>query len=492
MKFPIFKKKPVNPSPASAVKEKGHPKAVDNRNVSREEVERRINQILSAYRNASALIDGIPERYIPAAAKNIMKSYLLENKKVREFIYGLEHRRPPRFMIVGRTGVGKSSLINAMLGVYAAETSAVQIGTKDVSRHEYRVEGQTSIEVLDTRGVGESFDTPEEGKESAETALMQAIQSFSPDGILFVVPCANRDRLNQDAKVVGRILKKYKKAHGTEIPVFVVLNRADETEPTQEKDPEKFSQRKLNNIQTAVTQVKRILEAQDIPYAAVEAVCSYIDWGYTPEELAQMSDEKRESLEMVYDGRYHIEELMTLLIDNLQVEASMGLAMVGRAEIVLTRLAVSVVGMFSLAASGVPVTNFSAATPDSIALTGLQTIMVLFISIIGGVKLSFKQACDYIAGFGGSFAAGRLFKATSHVMSGAVVFLIQRFFPMVPAKFSALFLNCGLAGGGTAVIGLASVRHFIQGISLTKVKNEFGDNVKRKMSGMLKPKRDKK
>lgn len=485
MRFPTLRvrQKPVNASPASDDKsrktgEKRRGRTVDNSQVSREEVEQRIEQILAAYHNAATLIDGIPERYMPAAAKTIMKSALLENKKVKEFIYGLEHRRPPRFMIVGRTGVGKSSLINAMLGVYGAETSAVQIGTKGVTRHEYQVEGRTSIEVLDTRGVGESFDGMDGTEASAELALLEAIRSFSPDGILFVVPCANRDRLNQDAQIVSHILKKYKKAHGIEIPVFVVLNRADEVEPTQERRPGEFSQRKLNNIQTSVRQVQKVMEEQGIAYMAIEAVSSYIDWGYTPEELAQMEPEEREALPMVYDGRYQIEELMELLIDNLQVEASMGLALVGKAETVLNKLAVAVVGMFSLAAGGVPVTNFRAGTPDSIALTGLQAIMVLFISIIGGVQLSFKQACDYIAGFGGSFAAGRLFKATSHAMSGAVGFFIQRFFPMVPAKISALFLNCGLAGGGTAIIGLASVRHFIQGISMTKVKHEFGERVK--------------
>lgn len=493
MKFPTFKKKPVNASPAFDVNKeekeerpKRKPRKVDNSQVSREEVEKRIGQILAAYQNAATLIDNIPDRFMPAAAKAIMKNALLENKKVKEFIYGLEHRRPPRFMIVGRTGVGKSSLINAMLGVYAAETSAVQIGTKGVMRHEYQVEGRTAIEVLDTRGVGESFDGADGAEDSAEKALLQAIRSFSPDGILFVVPCANRDRLNQDAHIVGQILRKYKKAHGIEIPVFVVLNRADEVEPTQEKRPGEFSQRKLNNIQTAVGQVKKVMEEQGIAYMAIEAVSSYIDWGHTPEELAQMSPQEREALPVVYDGRYQIDELMELLIDNLQVEASMGLALVGKAETVLNKLAVAVVGMFSLAAGGVPVTNFHAGTPDSIALTGLQAIMVLFISMIGGIQMSFKQACDYIAGFGGSFAAGRLFKATSHAMSGTVVFVIRRFFPMVPAKISGLFLNCGLAGGGTAIIGLASVRHFIQGISMTKVKGEFENRVKKKAGEVFK------
>lgn len=347
-----------------------------------------------------------------------------------------------------------------------------------VTRHEYQVEGRTSIEVLDTRGVGESFDGADGTESSAEQALLQAIRSFSPDGILFVVPCANRDRLNQDARIVSQILKKYKKAHGIEIPVFVVLNRADEVEPTQEKNPADFSQRKLNNIQTSIRQVQKVMEEQGIAYMAMEAVSSYIDWGYTPEELAAMTPEGREALPMVYDGRYQIDHLLELLIDNLQVEASMGLALVGKAETVLNKLAVAVVGMFSLAAGGVPVTNFHAGTPDSIALTGLQAVMVLFISIIGGVQLSFKQACDYITGFGGSFMAGKLFKATSHVVSGSIIFFIQRFFPMIPAKISSLFLNCGLAGGGTAIIGLASVRHFIQGISLTKVKHEFQEKIR--------------
>ncbi|MEG0369502.1 MAG: GTPase, partial [Hungatella sp.] len=456
-------------------------KTVDHANISHEEVEKRIDQILAAYQNAAVMIDGIPDQYLPFAAKTIMKKALLENPKIQEFIYGLEHRRPPRFMIVGRTGVGKSSLINAMLGIYAAETSAVEIGTKGVIRHAYEVEGKTSIEVLDTRGVGESFDDSRESAQTAETALLHAMLVFSPDAILFVEPCANRDRLNQDAKITSRMLKRYRREYHLEIPVFVVLNRADEVEPIQEKDPSQFSNRKLANMKTSVGQVRKVLEEQDISYIDILPVCSYIDWGHTQEELSAMSQEERENLPMLYDGRYQIEELMELILDNMQVEASMGLAMVGKAETVLNKLAVAMVGIFSLAAGGVPVTNFSVGTPDNIALTGLQAIMVLFISMIGGIRLSFKQACDYIVGFGGTFATGQLFKMTSHVMSGTVVFFIQRFFPMIPQKVSALFINCGLAGGGTAIIGLASVRHFIQGISLTKVKSEFGGQVKEKM-----------
>lgn len=484
MRISLFGKKPEDQSPAFSAggrKTIRKRKLSDNSRVSREEVEERIDQILKAYHNASALIGNIPERFMPPAAKAIMKSALLENKKIKDFIYGLENRRPPRFMIVGRTGVGKSSLINAILGVYAAETSAVEIGTKDVVRHVYDVDGRTAMEVLDTRGIGESFGRTEGTETTAEKALMDAVRAFAPDGLLFVAPCANRDRLDQDVRTVSRMLKKYEKACGAQLPVFVVLNRADEVEPAQERIPSEFSERKKNNIRTSVEQVRRIMEEQGVSCIAMEAVSSYIDWGCTGEELAAMTPEEREAHPMVYDGRYHIEELQDMLIDNLQVEASMGLALAGKAEAVLSKLAVAVVGMFSVAAGGVPVTNFGADTPDSIALTGLQAIMVVFISIIGGVKLSFKQACDYIASFGGSFAAGRLFKATSRVMSSTVVIFIHRFFPMVPARISSLFLNCGLAGGGTAIIGLASVRHFIQGISMTRVKNEFGEKIRSKL-----------
>ena len=461
-----------------------------DRQVSREEVEARIERVLSAYRGMEQLIDSLPDKVAPPFVKVTVKKMLLDNKKVKDFLYALEHRRPPRFMIVGRTGVGKSSLINALLGTYAAQTSAVEIGTRGVVRHEYRQEGKTVIEVLDTRGVGESFGDRETGADSAERALGNAIRVFAPDAVLFVLPCAGRDRLNHDASVVSRILKSYEKQYHGKLPVFVILNRADEVEPAQEREGKAFSERKLANIKKAVEQAERVLTGQNLEFTDIRAVSSYIDWGYPPEEIEQMGQEERERLTMVYDGRYQIEALKKVLIDNLDVEAGMGLALVGQAEEVLNRLALEVVGVFTLAAGSVPVKGEMIPAGDSAALTTLQAIMVLFISLIGGIRLSFFQACEYLMGFGGTFFSGRLFKVTARFMSKGASFMIARFFPVIPQRISELFINCGVAGGGTAIIGIASVRHFVQGISITKVKTEIRVMLAKKR-GQVQEKREK-
>ncbi|HNV69303.1 MAG TPA: 50S ribosome-binding GTPase, partial [Candidatus Ozemobacteraceae bacterium] len=73
--------------------------------------------------------------------------------ELRELIRFM-HRREPRIMLVGRRGAGKSSLVNAMLGVKARNVGSVTVGSLDCKWEDVGPE-EKRLRVLDTKGTGQ-------------------------------------------------------------------------------------------------------------------------------------------------------------------------------------------------------------------------------------------------------------------------------------------------------------------------------------------------
>ena len=67
---------------------------------------------------------------------------------------GIDNHRPPRIFLIGRTGVGKSSLINALCGAYVAGVSDTKSCTEDVQIYECKDNDRVLMQILDTREIG--------------------------------------------------------------------------------------------------------------------------------------------------------------------------------------------------------------------------------------------------------------------------------------------------------------------------------------------------
>jgi len=129
-------------------------------------IEKRLENMKSLYNRLNELIDSIPEQ-IPLQVKNMIQDKILGDKELKELMDGIDNHRPPRFLLVGRTGVGKSSLVNAIVGSYLAEISDTDSCTTEITPYEYQDQGKTLLEILDTRGIAESdrlggTETPEQ------------------------------------------------------------------------------------------------------------------------------------------------------------------------------------------------------------------------------------------------------------------------------------------------------------------------------------------
>lgn len=105
-------------------------------NKENDNIEKRLQKIKNLYYKLDEIMDSLPEG-VPESIKEPIKKAIFGDKELRELMEGLDKFRAPRFMMVGRTGVGKSSLVNAICGKYLAEVSDVEIGTTGTKSFEY-------------------------------------------------------------------------------------------------------------------------------------------------------------------------------------------------------------------------------------------------------------------------------------------------------------------------------------------------------------------
>ena len=146
----------------------------------------------------------------------------LKNKIARK----LEEMRSytPKVGIFGKTGVGKSSLCNALLGSDVCPISDFEACTRAPQKVLLEL-GGAGMQLVDLLGVGESG---QRGKEY--DALYQSLLP-ELDLILFVLNCDGRYAIDED--FYKEIIRRYMEAGK---PFIAVINQVDKIEPFREWD----------------------------------------------------------------------------------------------------------------------------------------------------------------------------------------------------------------------------------------------------------------
>lgn len=429
-------------------------------------IEQRLQNMKKIYVKAGELIDKLPDA-IPDKTREMLKNTILGDKELKRLMEGIDNHRPPRIFLIGRTGVGKSSLINALCGAYVAGVSDTKSCTEDVQIYECKDNDRVLMQILDTRGIAESESL--DNKISAEEMLIEQINEFSPDVAILMLNCTHRDDVNTDVEFLKKVSETYAKTNKMRLPIVVVVNKCDEMAPSRFKNPEEYPENKVKKINEQVQYYKGIIVRNGLKIDNIIAVSSLIDW-QTPdgmeidvESIENLPKYDIDNLEIAFDGRYGIEELLDILEEAIfDFEAQMGLRMASRLNEVAKRLAKHLNIIFSGISATVALTPIPIS--DIYILLIIQSMLVCLIASLSGRDISLDTAKEFILSMGGIAGAGYVFRL-----------IAQQASKFLNAVFvgSGSAVSSGIAYAGTAAIGKAAIAYYIENKTMDEAKKKF-------------------
>lgn len=438
-------------------------------------IEKRLQNMKNFYVKAGELIDNLPDA-IPEKTRKMLKDTILGDKELKNLMEGIESHRPPRIFLIGRTGVGKSSLINALCGSYVAKVSDTVSCTPNANIYQCKDGDRVLMDILDTRGIAESDSLDD--KVSAEDALIDDINEFAPDVAILMLNCTHRDDVDSDVQLLKKLAKQYAEINSMKLPIVVVVNKCDEMAPARYKNASEYPQNKVDKINEVVQYYKGIIVKNRLKIENIIPVSSLIDW-MTPdgmevsvEDIENLPQYDKDNLQLAFDGRYRIEELLDILEEAiLDFEAQMGLRMAARLTEVVHRIAKHLNAIFSGLSATIALTPIPIS--DIYVLLILQSVLVSLIASLSGREVSLETAKEFILSMGGIAGAGYAFRL---IAQQASKFLNA----VLPTSGSAI--SSAIAAGGTAAIGKAAMAYYIDDKTMEEVKQKFEEAKKERVT----------
>ena len=389
--------------------------------------------------NLKELVD-LVLKAIDMLPKPIRESVKREFIKIKEMI--LENR-PPRIMVIGRRGAGKSSLINAIFQDNVAAVGSVLSQTGKAEWHKFENK-KGAIHILDTRGIGDKTKPEFSNFEHAIDEIKHAIEKECPDAILFLCKAKEVDaHIAEDVRNVTAIRRFVHRQHSYDLPVAGIVTQIDELDPKRVEPPYENDQ-KQHNIKTAVSALAEALKNSEIELLKVIPVSTY----------AEYDNGKR-----VYDNFFNIEVLIEYLMEVLPNTAQLQLARLSALKKVQRKFARVLVASTATVCSGIAATPIPVA--DLIPITTAQIGMITGIAYLSGRELSNKSAMEFLGALGVNVGAGFALREAARA-------LIKIVFPGIGNTVAA-----AIAAAGTWGIGEAAIAYFIEDATVEEAKRRF-------------------
>lgn len=352
---------------------------------------------------------------------------VIKKKEMKDLIDGIQNRRPQRVVIAGEQGIGKSSLINALLGEYSMEVGE-GYGTETLEAEEETIteNGNEILKVLDTRGLD---DYAKDSETEANKQLKEDIDEFRPDVILFVLHAKREAHQKASFEVMKNIQKR---AGG--VPVVTILNKADELAPKERGEPV-YNSEAEERFEELEGEIRERLEKNNLEVKDIITTCAYIEW-----------DEARENIS--YDRLYGIDRLYSVLTKSVDFEAQVNFNMYSRIEDLLFKVAHRLSWSTAGAASVIGGSHFIPFS-DMYILLPLEVMLVMIIAYISGRPMEPSSAVELINAVGITGGIAYLSKLT-----------FQQLAKFVPGHGTAAAAS--VAGAGVYAIGMVAAYYFIR------------------------------
>lgn len=166
-----------------------------------------------------------------------------------------DKQEDPRLLILGATGVGKSSLINAIFGEKIQVVNTIQSTTREFATHEYEIDG-TKILITDSPGYGEIGHH--------EHYSQAVVDEAKTSHAITLVLKADEKGYERDRQIIGSASKD--PDFSLEKPLLIALNQIDKIKPLREREweplyewetpPSDNDSEKVRNIKEKVALVK--------------------------------------------------------------------------------------------------------------------------------------------------------------------------------------------------------------------------------------------
>lgn len=429
-------------------------------------IEQRLQNMKNFYTKVGDLLDNLPDA-IPEKARQKIRDTILGDEELKNLMDGVDSHRPPRIFLIGRTGVGKSSLINALCGAYVAPVSDTRSCTETAQTYQCKDGERTLMEILDTRGIAESDNLNAEI--SAEDMLINQVKEFSPDVAIFMLNCTHRDDVDSDVNFLKKLSESYAQAYNMRLPIVAVVNKCDEMAPSRLKNPNEYTESKTKKIAEQVKHYKEIIVKNNLKIDDIIAVSSLIDWmtadgtEIDADSIESLPVSDIENLQIAFDGRYHIEELLNILEKAiLDFSARMGLRMALKLQEVVRRIANQLNKSFSAMSATVALSPIPIS--DIYILLLLQGILVCLIASLSGRDISLDTAKEFVLSMGGIAGAGYGFRLLAQQASKILNVFWAGSGSAVSASIAAL---------GTSAIGKAAIAYYIDDKTIEEAKSTF-------------------